>query len=84
MNAKRAAALIGADDLDALCRQVTAFTSFGALLTAAAEYRPSIRLDLFGQEGAVLAEAYNRAQFDRGDPRRAFVTGEILPLSAPG
>ena len=84
MNAKRSAALIGKDDLDALCRQVTAFTSFRALLTAAAEYRPSIRLDLFGQEGAVLAEAYNRAHFDRGDPRRAFVTGKIPPVSAPG
>jgi hypothetical protein len=63
--------------LDAICRRHTAFASFLELLTAAAEYRPSIRLDLLGQDGAVLAKAYNRVQAAWGDPRRAFVTGSV-------
>lgn len=72
----------GRDELNALCRRLTAFRSFRALLTAEADYRPSIRLDLFGRDGAVLAKAYNRAQADRGDPRRAFVTGKLPARSA--
>ena len=67
--------------LDALCRQLTAFTSFLGLLTAAAEYRPSIRLDLLGREGMILARAYDRAQSSFGDPRRAYVTGEMRTTS---
>jgi len=63
--------------LDAICRRHTAFASFLELLTAAAEYRPSIRLDLLGQDGAVLAKAYDRVQAAWGDPRRAFVTGSV-------
>jgi len=63
--------------LDALCRTLTAFPSFLALLTAPAGYRPSIRLDLMGRGGLRLARAYDRAQARWGDKRRAFVTGEI-------
>lgn len=63
--------------LDAICRRHTAFASFLELLTAAAEYRPSIRLDLLGRDGAVLAKAYDRVQAAWGDPRRAFVTGSV-------
>ena len=63
--------------LDAICRRHTAFASFLELLTAAAEYRPSIRLDLLGQDGAVLAKAYDRVQAAWSDPRRAFVTGSV-------
>jgi len=63
--------------LDVLARKLTASPTFVALLTAAAGYRPSIRLDLLGREGAVLARAYDRTQTAWGDPRRAFVTGRI-------
>lgn len=63
--------------LDAICRQNTAFPTFLALLTQPAGYRPSIRLDLMGQDGAVLARAYDRMQAKWGDPRRAFVSGNV-------
>ena len=63
--------------LDALTRTHTAFTGFVALLTAAAGYRPTIRLDLLGRDGLVLARAYDRWQARRGDPRRAFVCGKL-------
>lgn len=63
--------------LDRLARRCTAFASFVALLTAPAGYRPSIRLDLLGCDGALLARAYDRTQAAWGDPRRAFVTGRI-------
>ena len=62
--------------LDALCRRHTAFSGFLALLTATAGYQPSIRLDLTGREGVVLARAYDRQQARWGDKRRAFVTGD--------
>ena len=39
--------------LDALCARCTASPTFVALLTAPAGYRPSIRLDLLGRDGAV-------------------------------
>jgi len=61
--------------LDAICRRHTGFTSFLELLTAPAGYCPSIRLDLAGREGAMLARAYGRMQARSGDKRRAFVTG---------
>ncbi len=63
--------------LDAICRRHTAFASFLELLTATAEYRPSICLDLLGREGVILAAAYDRVQAAWGDPRRAFVTGSV-------
>jgi hypothetical protein len=69
--------------LDRLCRQHTAFPTFLALLTAAAGYRPSIRLDLLGRDGAVLARAYDRQQAAWGDPRRAFVTGRVPAAGGP-
>ena len=69
--------------LDRLARRCTAFPSFVALLTAPAGYRPSIRLDRLGRDGAVLARAYDRTQAAWGDPRRAFVTGRI-PRQAAG
>lgn len=67
--------------LDALTRRHTAFPGFVALLTAARGYRPSIRLDLLGRDGLVLALAYDRQQAAWGDPRRAFVSGN-LPAAA--
>ena len=63
--------------LDALAQRHTAFPSFLALLTATAGYRPTIRLDLMGRDGLVLARAYDRWQVRWGDPRRAFVTGDL-------
>jgi len=63
--------------LDALCARCTSFSTFIALLTAPAGYRPSLRLDMLGRDGATLARAYDRAQAAWGDPRRAFVTGSI-------
>ena len=65
--------------LDKLTARHTAFPSFLALLTAAGGYRPSIRLDLLGHQGLALARAYDRRQAAWGDPRRAFVTGDLLP-----
>lgn len=63
--------------LDALTRRHTAFPGFVALLTAARGYRPSIRLDLLGRDGLVLALSYDRQQAAWGDPRRAFITGQV-------
>jgi hypothetical protein len=70
--------------LDALTRRHTAFPGFVALLTAARGYRPSIRLDLLGKDGLVLALAYDRQQAAWGDPRRAFVTGQVPRRATAG
>ncbi len=69
--------------LDATAARHTAFLTFLALLTAAGGYRPSIRLDLLGREGLALARAYDRKQAAWGDPRRAFVTGELPERARP-
>ena len=63
--------------LDALAQRHTAFPSFVALLTATAGYRPTIRLDLVGHDGLMLARAYDHWQARWGDPRRPFVTGDL-------
>ena len=63
--------------LDAICSRHTAFPTFLTLLTQPAGYRPSIRLDLMGRDGVVLARAYDRVQAKWGDPRRAFVSGTV-------
>ncbi len=68
--------------LDALTARLTDFASFLALLTAAAGYQPSIRLDLLGRDGLRLARAYDRQQAAWGDARRAFVTGDPPPRRA--
>ena len=65
--------------LDRLTARHTAFPTFLALLTAAGDYSPSIRLDLLGRDGLALARAYDRRQAAWGDPRRAFVTGDLPP-----
>ena len=43
--------------LDRICAEHTGFQCFLDLLVAAAGYRPSIRLDLMGRDGLVLAKA---------------------------
>ena len=63
--------------LDVICRRHTAFGTFLSLLTQPAGYRPSIRLDLMGRDGVVLAREYDRVQARWGDPRRAFVSGDL-------
>lgn len=63
--------------LDALVRRCTAFPDMLALLTAAAGYLPSIRLDLLRRDGLLLARAYDRQQARWGDPRRACVSGQV-------
>ena len=63
--------------LDRICAEHTGFRCFLDLLVAVAGYRPSIRLDLMGRDGAVLASAYDRVQAQLGDPRRAYVTGTL-------
>jgi len=68
--------------LDALCARCSGFSTFIALLTAPAGYRPSLRLDRLGRDGATLARSYDRAQAAWGDPRRAFVTGSIQSRAA--
>ena len=68
--------------MDALARKLTAFPTFVALLTAAAGYRPSLRLDLLGRDGLALARAYDHTQAAWGDPRRAFVTGCVRRQAA--
>ena len=65
------------EQLDRLCAQHTGFRCFLDLLVAVAGYRPSIRLDVMGRDGVVLARAYDRAQERLGDPRRAFITGKV-------
>ena len=67
--------------LDAICRRHTAFTTFLALLTQPAGYRPSIRLDQMGQDGVVLAREYDRVQAMWSDPRRAFISGDLPPVT---
>lgn len=70
--------------LDAICQRHTAFQSLVELLTATAGYRPSIRLDLMGREGLLLAKAYDRRQTAWGDKRRAFVSGDMPQQSKHG
>lgn len=67
-----------ASELDALTRQLTAFDCFHELLHAKGGYRPSLRC-VSGCPGGKnirkltrLADAYDQAQAECGDPRRAF------------
>lgn len=67
-----------ASDLDALTRRLTAFDCFHDLLHAQGGYRPSLRCISGCPAGknipelTRLADAYDQAQAQRGDPRRAF------------
>ena len=60
---------------EVLTKQIAgAFQSFQDLLDAKGSYRPTIRLDLWGEDGKQLADLYDEAQAERGDPRQAFRT----------
>jgi hypothetical protein len=60
------------NDLDAICRYYTAFASFADLLDAP-RYRPSV--DISQPDLLTLADAYDQAQAERGDDRRAYRYG---------
>lgn len=69
-------------DLDALTTTHTAFSSFEDLLNAGGDYRPHFDLS-FGDEErkaevGALANAYDVAQAERGDSRRASVWGDAV------
>lgn len=60
------------DRADQLTRDLTiGFSGFAALLNARGGYYPTLRADLDGRN-AELADLYDAAQAQRGDPRRAF------------
>jgi hypothetical protein len=58
--------------LDLLSRHATAYRSFQDLLDAEHDYFPT--LDMRDPDAALLADFYDQAQEERGDPRRAFRT----------
>lgn len=69
--------------LDNLTLELTAWSSFDAMLDAA-DYRPTLLVRPYNRSSAeirraarteVLADAYDAAQADRGDPRRAYRGG---------
>lgn len=64
-----------AQELDALTEELTAFSSFNALLTAEGGYRPSFYAEL-DPRYRILADAYDKAQTERGDGRRAWRGGK--------
>lgn len=61
---------VSIDDLDRICKHYTAFISFSELLFAKGDYRPS--LDCSNPDLLALANAYDKAQANYGDIRRAF------------
>lgn len=63
---------------DKLTRELTAFRSFDEMLTAPGNYRPTLMChpdDFSSRDGCrlmYLADLYDAAQRERGDPRRAY------------
>jgi hypothetical protein len=64
---ERRAALAIADELT---QRWTAFADFTELVTAQGGYRPSLRAS--GHQTRLLADYYDAAQIEIGDPRRAY------------
>lgn len=60
-------------DIDTITREQTAFSSLWEMLAGKGGYRPSIEVTDFDRYR--MAEAYDAAQIERGDPRRAFRYG---------
>lgn len=60
---------------DRLTRELTAFENQDALLSALGGYRPTIRPMATDRRYEVLADAYDVAQAERGDERRAYRGG---------
>lgn len=67
-------------ELDELTRSLTAFQSFEAMLNSAQQYRPTIYPRDF--QHVRLANAYDKAQEQRKDARRAY-RGSNWPLPEP-
>ena len=59
--------------IDQITREQTAFTSLDEMLAGKGGYRPSIEVTDFDRYR--MAEAYDAAQIERGDERRAFRYG---------
>lgn len=62
-------------ELDILVNELTAFASFEELLNAKGGYRPSFYVE-YDPRFRELADAYDKAQAERGDPRRAYRGGK--------
>lgn len=65
--------------LDWVVGEVSRFDGFKALLDAEDGYYPTMRID-HDWRMLPLADAYDAAQEERGDPRRAF---RVMPTAAP-
>lgn len=61
---------LAAPDIDALVKKHTAFATMDEMLNAKGGYRPSMYV--FRHEVKIIADAYDAAQEERGDARRAF------------
>jgi hypothetical protein len=69
--------------LDQICRRKTGFSSFADLLSSAPGYRPST--DMRDPDMELLADGYDEAMEERGDPRRAYRYGTPIPIkNKPG
>lgn len=70
-------------DINAVVQKHTAFESFGALLDAPNNYRPSLYLagksEKAKREIVFLALSYNEAQGRRGDARRVYAGDWAVP-----
>lgn len=56
--------------LDEITRKHTAFENFKDMVNAEGGYRPTLRTESV-KELKILADCYDQAQKDKGDPRRA-------------
>ena len=61
--------------IDALTNELTAFATFEDMLNAEGGYRPSFYVE-YDPRFRELADAYDKAQAERGDPRRAYRGGK--------
>ena len=66
--------------LDWVTREHTGFTTFLEMVNAKGSYRPTMHLG-YHWHFVFLAQAYNRVQRDRMDPRRVYVAD--LPKNLP-
>ncbi|WP_300684684.1 hypothetical protein [uncultured Bilophila sp.] len=63
------------ETLDSLTNELTAFVSFAEMLNAEGGYRPSFYAE-YDPRFRELADAYDKAQEEQGDPRRAYRGGK--------
>lgn len=60
------------EKLDRRTRRTTSFDCFASLILAKGGYRPTIRRDVLGFMGDIIAHHYDENQKACGDPRRAY------------